>query len=69
MFLWLKNTKKFNSLAKIKRAWQSEFKNIPAPSNGTILYNACKFEKTGSVNRALPKRLKASIKRLQLKIG
>ena len=60
----VKKYNKFNSLAKIKRAWQSEFKNIPAPSNGTILYNVRKFEKTSSVNHVLLKRPKALIKHL-----
>ena len=35
----------FKNVAKVQRAWRTEFKNLKAPDKGTILYNVCKFEK------------------------
>ena len=51
--------KKYNEFKSLK-----EFKNIPAHSNGTILYNVHKFEKTSLVNHVLPKRPRVLIKGL-----
>ena len=57
----------FKNVAKVQRAWRTEFKNLKAPDKGTILYNVCKFEKTGSVNHVARKVPKHSVKRLQAK--
>lgn len=41
---------------KVQRAWRAQFGSKDAPRLATIIYNAAKFRKTGSVTQAYPKQ-------------